>query len=164
MRAIVAVCADWGIGFEGKLLVHCRADMRHFVQCTTGGTVIMGRKTLESFPGGRPLKNRRNIVLTHQEMALPEGAERASSVEEALRAVADEDPEHVWAIGGESVYRALLPCCTEAIVTKLDCVCPADAFFPDLDEDPAWELADSTAPEMGPEGVSFSFCTYRHRS
>ena len=84
MRAIVAVCSDWGIGNKGRLLVRNKADMHHFVACTTGGTVVMGRRTLESFPGGRPLKNRRNIVLTHGGTTLDPEAEKVASIDESL--------------------------------------------------------------------------------
>ena len=90
LSAIVAVCDDWGIGCEGDMVVSNRADMRHFVACTKGCPVIMGRKTLLSFPGGRPLKNRRNIVLTREEDFAPEGVDVVHSVDEALAAVADE--------------------------------------------------------------------------
>ena len=98
LKAIVAVCDDWGIGCEGDMVVSNRADMRHFVSCTMGHPVIMGRKTLESFPGGRPLKGRRNIVLTRDEAFACEGVEVVHSVDEALAAVADED--EAWVIGG----------------------------------------------------------------
>lgn len=164
MRAIVAVCSDWGIGNRGQLLVRNKADMHHFVECTTGGTVVMGRRTLESFPGGRPLKNRRNIVLTHGGRKLDPGAETVSSIDELLDAVRDENPDKVWVIGGASVYQELLPWCTEAIVTKTDCVREADAFFPNLDEDPAWHIADESAEDATPEGIGFRFVTYRNTS
>ena len=107
LSAIVAVCDDWGIGCEGDMVVSNRADMRHFVACTKGCPVIMGRKTLLSFPGGRPLKNRRNIVLTRDEDFAPEGVDVVHSVDEALAAVADEPV--AWVIGGGEVYRQILP-------------------------------------------------------
>ena len=97
LSAIVAVCDDWGIGCEGDMVVSNRADMRHFVACTKGCPVIMGRKTLLSFPGGRPLKNRRNIVLTRDESFAPEGVDVVHSIDEALAAVADEPV--AWVIG-----------------------------------------------------------------
>lgn len=100
LKAIVAVCDDWGIGRDGGMVVSNRADMRHFVNKTKGHPVIMGRKTLESFPGGRPLKDRRNIVLTRDEAFSREGVEIVHSVDEALAAVADEDV--AWVIGGGS--------------------------------------------------------------
>ncbi|MGN0070377.1 MAG: dihydrofolate reductase [Atopobiaceae bacterium] len=162
MRAIVAVCSDWGIGNKGQLLVRNKADMHHFVECTTGGTVVMGRRTLESFPGGRPLKNRRNIVLTHGGSTLDPGAETVGSIDELLSAVKDEDPDKVWVIGGASVYKELLPFCSDAIVTKADCVREADAFFPNLDEDPGWSVTDETDEDVTPEGIAFRFVTYQN--
>ena len=112
LSAIVAVCDDWGIGCEGDMVVSNRADMRHFVACTKGCPVIMGRKTLLSFPGARPLKNRRNIVLTRDEDFSPEGVDAVHSIGEALAAVADEPV--AWVIGGGDVYRQFLPYCVEA--------------------------------------------------
>lgn len=163
MKAIVAVCQDWGIGYQGKLLVKNREDMHHFVQCTKPGTVIMGRKTLLTFPGGRPLKGRRNIVLAHGDGAdLQSGIEIVHSVKEALQAVQGDDPEHVWVIGGASVYQELLPYCSEAVVTKDECVRPADTYFLNLDEDPAWNLIQCEPGGMTPEDIAFSFATYRN--
>lgn len=148
------------------MVVSNRADMRHFVRCTKGHAVIMGRRTLESFPGGRPLKDRRNIVLTRDASFARAGVETASSIEEALDAVAGEDV--AWVIGGGAVYRQLLPFCSEAEVTLNRAVHPADTFFPNLDEDPAWELARETdpasvAPGEGDEGLIYTFRTYRKR-
>ena len=167
LKAIVAVCEDWGIGRDGDMVVSNRADMRHFVNCTRGHAVIMGRKTLESFPGGRPLKDRRNIVLTRDAEFAREGVEVAHSAEEALALVADEPV--AWVIGGAQVYRQLLPLCSEAIVTKTACAHPADAYFPNLDADPAWSIAEESEPAtiqpgQGDEGVSYRFVTYRHTS
>lgn len=164
LKAIVAVCEDWGIGRDGDMVVSNRADMRHFVRCTKGHAVIMGRKTLESFPGGRPLKGRRNIVLTRGAEFTREGVEVANSLDEALALVNGED--EAWVIGGAEVYRQLLPFCHEAVVTKNGCVHPADAFFPNLDTDSAWAVvgeSDSAViqPGEGDEGVSYQFVTYR---
>ena len=159
MNAIVSVTADWGIGNEGKLLVRNRADMRRFVDLTMGGTVIMGRTTLESFPGG-PLKGRRNLVLSRNESYSPEGVEVVHSASEALAAIADDDPGSVWLIGGESVYRLLLDKCERVYVTKNDTVVPADAFFPNLDEDVAWEVDCCEEGGVTAGGVPFEFVTY----
>lgn len=165
LKAIVAVCEDWGIGRDGDMVVSNRADMRHFVRCTKGHAVIMGRKTLESFPGGRPLKDRRNIVLTRDADFSREGVEVANSLDEALTLVARED--EAWVIGGAEIYRQLLPLCNEAVVTKTACVRLADSFFPDLDADPAWVVVEESEPALiqsgeGDEGVSYQFVTYRH--
>ena len=161
LKAIVAVCDDWGIGIDGGMLVENREDMRHFVRSTTGHPVIMGRRTLESFPGGRPLKNRRNIVLTRDASFSREGIETVGSLEEALAAVADED--EAWVIGGSSVYEQLLPHCDECVVTRNHCVRPADSYFPNLDADSAWEVAEAREGGVTPEGVAFDFVTYRRK-
>lgn len=159
LKAIVAVCDDWGIGLDGGMVVNNREDMRHFVSCTMGSPVIMGRRTLESFPGGRPLKGRRNIVLTHDASFAREGVEVVASLDEALAAVAGE--EVAWVIGGSSVYEQMLPLCTEAVITKNHCVRPADSYFPNLDESPSWQVAETREGGVTPEGVAFDFVTYR---
>lgn len=159
LSCIVAVCDDWGIGRDGAMLVRNRDDMRHFVERTTGHAVIMGRRTLESLPGGRPLRDRRNIVLTRDGSLARDGVETAGSVQEALRAVAEES--EAWVIGGEQIYRQLLPHCERAVVTKNHCVRPADTFFPNLDDDPAWSVAEVGPQGRTPEGVAFEFVTYQ---
>ena len=121
----------------------------------------MGRKTLESFPGG-PLKKRRNIVITRDETYCSEGSERVANPGEALSSVANESPDSVWLIGGASVYKALLPACTRVYVTMNDVTVPADAFFPDLDESPDWVLESTEEGGTTTDGVRFSFLTYRH--
>lgn len=158
--AIVAVCDDWGIGLDGGMVVRNREDMRHFVSCTTGRPVIMGRRTLESFPGGRPLKNRRNIVLTRDPGFLCEGAEVVHGVEEALRAVEGED--EAWVIGGGEVYRQLLPLCSRAVVTRNHCVRRVDAHFPNLDASPDWTVSGIREGGVTEEGIPFDFVTYEN--
>lgn len=167
LKAIVAVCDDWGIGCDGDMVIENRADMRHFVRMTRGGTVVMGRRTLESLPGGRPLKDRRNIVITRDAAFARAGVEVVHSIDELLAAVAGE--REAWVIGGGEIYRQLLPYCTEAVITKTHAIRPADTFFPNLDEDPAWELVEEseeqvTQPGEGDEGLSYRFCTYRRRA
>lgn len=162
----MAVCDDWGIGRDGDMLVANRADMRHFVRCTKGHAVIMGRKTLESFPGGRPLKDRRNIVLTRDPAFMRDGVEVVHSLDEALSAVSNE--EEAWVIGGAEVYRQLLPLCAEVVVTKNHVTHAADAFFPNLDDDPAWRVSATDGGYVvqqgeGDAGVAFEFVTYERQ-
>lgn len=159
MNAIVSVTQDWGIGFDGQLLVRNRADMRRFVELTMGGTVIMGRRTLESFPGG-PLKGRRNIVVSGRLDYDPEGVEVASSPEAALALVGDEDPDGVWLIGGASIYEALLPRCERAYVTVNACEAQADAWFPNLDASESWVVESREPGGVTEEGVGFEYVTY----
>ncbi len=167
LNAIVAVCDDWGIGHSGDMIVENRADMRHFVACTKGHTVIMGRKTLLSFPGARPLKDRRNIVITSDPTFACKGAEVAHSLEDALALIGPD--EQAWVIGGGQIYAALLPHCDRAVITKNHCTREADTFFPNLDEDSSWAIenvvdADENGePLVTPEGVPFEFVTYVRR-
>lgn len=164
LGAIVAVTDEWAIGLAGDMVVANKADMRRFVEVTTGHPVIMGRKTLESFPGGRPLKNRRNIVLTRDASFKREGVEVVHSVDEALELVASEG--QAWVIGGGEVYRQMLPYCSVAEITRNRCSRAADTYFPDLDEDPAWQVsAESPCLELGDTegtpGLRYRFVTYK---
>ena len=164
MDAIVSVCEDWGIGLNGRLLVPNKGDMRRFRELTSAGDgatpiVVMGRKTAESFPGGRPLRGRRNIVLTRNPAWEHEGFEVVRSLRE-LRELLDGAEGPAWLIGGEVVYRLLLPFCDRVHVTKNACVREADAFFPDLDADPAWEVEREEPGGTTEEGVDYRFVTY----
>lgn len=144
MNLIVAVDKNWAIGKDNELLVRIPRDMKYFRETTTGKVVVLGRKTLAGFPNGEPLKNRTNIVLSHDENLRVKGAEVVHSVEECLERVKEYAPDDVYVIGGESVYRALLPYCTTAEVTYIDHAYEADTYFPNLDEDPDWELVGET--------------------
>lgn len=145
MNAIAAVSLDWGIGRENDLLFHIGEDMKRFRALTLRGTVIMGRKTLDSMPGGDPLPRRRNIVLTRQKEIARAGVETAASVEEVLSLVAGEDPEKVWVIGGGEIYRQMLPYCRLCYLTRVYARPESDAFFPDLDTLPQWQVLRSGA-------------------
>ena len=146
MNAIAAVSADWGIGRNNDLLFHIREDMRRFRALTAGGTVITGRKNLDSLPGGRPLPNRRCIVLTRQPDFARDGVEVVHSINEALRLTADLD--NVWVIGGGEIYAALLPCCKRCYITKVAAFVPFDTAFPDLDDLHNWRLLDAGEPKL----------------
>ncbi len=146
MNLIVAVDKNWGIGYQNKLLVSIPADMRFFRSETTGKVVVMGRKTLESFPNGQPLKNRVNIVITKKEMDIP-GVIAVHSMEEALEAVKAYPAEDIYVIGGASIYEQMLPYCDTAYVTKIDFAYSADAHFPNLDEKEEWVLAEESEEE-----------------
>jgi dihydrofolate reductase len=159
MKAIVSVTKDWGIGLKGKLLVRNPVDMRFFKDNTMCGTVVCGQTTFLSFPGGA-LERRRNVVLSIDPTFAAKGAEVVHSLDEALAAVKDDDPERVWVIGGESVYRQLLPHCSHVLVTKNDVVLDADAFFPNLDEDPDWSVESTTVGGVTKAGIPFEFVTY----
>ena len=232
MNQIVNVNLSWGIGKDGDLLCHIPEDMRFFKDMTMGKTVVMGRKTLESFPGGRPLKGRRNIVLTRSlDKALGKTLSKASaSITEALKAMPSmelspsssaggkgsygdaaafeagrkdsapaeasilraahsnesvearanefeteliyvnskeqlfellpEDTSEVFVIGGESIYRLLLPCCDTFYVTKNNCPSEADTFYPDLDRESGLSLISKSEEKLH-NGISYRFCTYK---
>ena len=162
MNLIVAVDKNWAIGCQNNLLVRIPADQRFFRETTTGKVVIMGRKTLESFPGGEPLKNRTNIVITRRPDYQKKGVLVAHSVEEALSMCKDYADEDIYVIGGEQIYRQMLPYCNVAHVTKIDYAYQADAFFPNLDEDPDWEVA-ADSEEQTYYDLEFYFYRYERR-
>ena len=144
MNLIVAVDNNWAIGNKNKLLVSIPNDMKHFREETTGKVVVLGRKTLETFPQGQPLKNRTNIILSRNAKHEVKGAITVHSVEELLEELKKYDDGDVYVIGGDSVYKQLLPYCNVAHVTKIDHEYEADTYFPNLDRDPEWEImADS---------------------
>ncbi|MDO4292252.1 MAG: dihydrofolate reductase [Eubacteriales bacterium] len=144
MNLIVAVDQNWAIGSKGDLLVRIPADHKMFRQETTGKVVVLGRKTMDTFPGGQPLKNRTNIVLSKNPAYSVRGAETVHSVDELLEMLKAFDTKDVYVIGGSSVYEQLLPYCDTAHVTRIDHAYEADAWFPNLDQDPEWEItADS---------------------
>lgn len=144
MNVIVNVDKNWAIGKGNKLLVSIPQDMKFFREMTMGKVVVMGRKTLESFPGGQPLKKRENIVLTGDRQYQAGDAVVVHSMEELLEELKKYPPEDVFVIGGESIYRSLLPWCTKAYVTKTDHAYDADTWFPDLDRDPEWKMTKSS--------------------
>lgn len=139
MTIIAAVDNNWGIGKNNKLLVSIPDDMKRFREQTTGGVVVMGRHTLESLPGGRPLKDRINVVLSRNISYKVDGAIVAHSVDE-VKAILEKNPnKKAFCIGGESIYKLLLPLCDEALLTKIDYAYDADTYFPNLDKDEGWE-------------------------
>ena len=158
MNAIVAVDRNWAIGRNNGLLFSLPTDMKRFRTLTSGGTVIMGRKTLDSFPGGRPLPKRRNIVITRDSHFQRAGCEAAASPEAALALAGDG--EDVWLIGGGSIYAALLGRCHRVYLTKVDAAAEgADAFFPDLDTLSGWAVAQIGEP-VTENGLTYRFIDY----
>lgn len=140
MNLIAAVDQKWAIGKNNQLLVSIPADMKFFRETTLDKVVVMGRKTLESFPGGQPLKKRVNIVMTKDQNYQVKDAIVVHSLEELLETLKPYKEEDIYVIGGESIYRQLLPYCKLAHITKIDHAYEADTYFPNLDEDPEWEL------------------------
>lgn len=140
MNLIVAVDKNWAIGRKNQLLVSIPADMKFFRETTMGKVVVMGRKTLESFPGGQPLKKRTNIVLTRDKNYKVKDAIVLHSVEDVLEELKQYKEEDVYVIGGETIYRQMLPYCKVAHITKIDHAYEADTYFPNLDEMEDWEV------------------------
>lgn len=162
MRAILHADKEWGIGKKNGLMFSIPADMKFFRETTTDNVVVMGSNTLKSFPGGKPLKNRTNIVL------YPDGEDRddckiVRSLEELFAEIKKYDPEKVFVIGGAMMYKTLLPYCTEVLVTKVDAVGGADAYFENLDENPNFTLAYKSET-IETNGYKINFCTYRNEN
>jgi dihydrofolate reductase len=160
MKAIVCVDNNWGIGKDNKLLFSLPADMKFFRQTTTGNVVVMGSKTLASFPGGKPLKNRTNIVLSR---ALKEidGCIVADGIDELFVKLADYPSDSVYVIGGASIYNLLLPHCSEVLVTKVQADGNADTFFPNLEKSPDFRLVSTSDPVVD-NGYTITFNTYKN--
>jgi len=167
MNLIVNVDNAWGIGREGRLLAHLSADMRRFKQLTVGQVIVLGRKTLETFPGGRPLPDRTNIVLTRSRSLEIPGVQICRDLAELAARLAEVATDRVFVVGGASVYRLLLPFCRLAYVTRMQADFAADAWFPNLDQDPAWRLVECSPVQSGVsrfgdpnQAIDFQFCLY----
>ena len=161
MDLIAAADKNWAIGKEGGLLCHLPGDLKYFKEMTTGKTVVMGRKTLESLPGGRPLQNRQNVVLTGDLSYQKEGCIIVHSVKELLETVNAQGSEDggVMVMGGASVYRQLLPYCQNCYITRLEADFEADVYMPDLDRDRDFVLAWESRPQEE-NGVTYRFTRY----
>lgn len=159
MNIIVAADENWAIGHNNELLIRIPADMKMFRQETTGKVVVLGRKTLETFPGGQPLKNRTNIILSSKRDYRVKDAVVVHSIEELLEELKQYAQEDIYIIGGETVYRQMLPYCNTAHVTKIDRAYEADTFFPNLDEDKAWKIT-AESDEQSYFDTTYHFVKY----
>ena len=162
MKAILAADKNWGIGYNNRLLVSIPSDMKFFRQTTTGKVVVMGRKTLESFPNGMPLKNRTNIVLTGNQNYQVKDAVIVHSEDELMEELKKYNTDDIYVIGGESVYRMMLPYCDTVYVTKIGRAFQADTFFPNLDEMDEWEMTEESE-EQTCFDLEFCFTKYERR-
>ena len=159
MELIVAVYDDWGIGCCGTQPIALSVDRKFFREMTRGAMVIVGRRTVADFPGQKPLPGRMNVVLTRTQQEIP-GFTVCTSPEEAVELA--KTSEKAMVIGGGSIYRQMLPYCDSALVTKVHCCPGSDTYFPNLDEDPAWELAEILL--SGEEnGIRYEMCRYRRK-
>ncbi len=156
MKLIVAVDQNWAIGRDGDQLLYIPEDLKRFKELTMGHPVILGRKTLATFPGGRPLKGRRNLILSRDPDFAPEGAEVYHDVETLLA----HAPEDSFVIGGASVYELLADRCDTAYVTKIDAQFPADTWFPNLDER-GWSVVEQSE-DFDHQGISYRYVTYQN--
>lgn len=162
MNIIAAVDKNWGIGKNNKLLVSIPSDMKFFRQETAGKVVVMGRKTLESFPNGMPLKNRTNIVLSRDAGYQVKGAIVVHDISQLLEELKKYDEEQIYVIGGGKIYEQMLPYCKTAHITKIDFAFEADTFFPNLDADPEWEMTQSSE-EQTYFDLEFAFVKYERK-
>lgn len=174
MKAIVACDNNWGIGKDGDLLFHLPGDLAYFREQTSGMIIIVGRKTLESFPGGKPLPNRTNVVLTRNENYTNGDAVVCNTTADLLEKIAElqktinkaddigKNTGDVFVCGGGEIYKTLLPQCDEVLVTKIDTQGQADTFFPDLDADEDFELAWEGEP-CEEQGLTYRFTRYKRK-
>lgn len=162
MNLIVAVDENWAIGYKNELLIRIPADMKMFRQETTGKVVVLGRKTLETFPNGQPLKNRTNIILSTKKDYQVKDAIVVHSIEELLEELKNYPSEDIYIIGGETAYRQMLPYCDVAHVTRIDRKYEADAFFPNLEEDGNWEIT-AESDEQSYFDTTYTFVKYERR-
>lgn len=159
MNLIFSADENWGIGRDGQLLFRTKGDMAFFRKTTTGKVVVMGRKTLESLPGGRPLPGRENVVLTRDAGFKVEGAAVCNSLESLFAHLEGRQSDEVFVIGGAEIYRLLMPYCAKAYVTRWDAETEADSFVPDFDHSDGWRLEEQSPPQTE-DGITCRSCLY----
>lgn len=162
MNAIVNVDKNWGIGNKGELLISIPADMKMFREETTGNAIVLGRKTMETFPGGKPLPNRDNIVLSRKSDLKIPGATVVHDISELMEVLKLYDSNRVYVVGGETIYEQLLPYCDTVHVTKVDRAYEADAHFPNLDQMPEWEIT-AAGEEQSYFDTTYRFIKYTRK-
>ena len=162
MNAIAAVDVNWAIGNKNRLLTSIPADMKFFREKTMGHVVVMGRKTLESFPNGLPIKNRVNIVLTANRSYKVKDAIIVHTKEELLEELKKYDSNELYVIGGGSIYEMLIPYCDTAYITKIDHAYAADTYFPNLDQMDDWEMTE-VSEEQTCFDLEYVFAKYERK-
>ncbi len=160
MELIVAVYDDWGIGKDGTQPIALSADRKFFRETTRGAMVIVGRKTLADFPGGKPLPGRVNVVLTRSNTSIPD-VQVCNSPQQAAEIA--QKAERAFVIGGGSIYKQMLPYCDTAYVTKVHCTPPSDTYFPDLDSNPEWFM-EKVLQSGEEDHIHYEICLYRRKS
>lgn len=159
MNMIVCVSRNWGIGKDNQLLFHIPNDLKQFRALTIGKTVVMGHNTLKSLPGGKPLPERTNIVLSRDPNLVVDGATVCHDMQDVLIELSTVSPDDVFIIGGASVYKMFLPYCRRALITRVDAAPEADSFFPDLQEHPQWKIRQES-DFMEHNGLSYQYVEY----
>ncbi len=163
MKCIAAVDNNWAIGFKGKLLVSIPNDQKMFRNETTGKVIVLGRKTLETFPSGLPLKGRTNILLSHDRSYEVKGAVVVHDDDELSAELKKYDSDSIYIIGGGTVYDRYIKYCDTAIITKINQSYESDAYFPNLDKDENWEMV-AESEEMTYFSVEYTFREYKNKS
>jgi dihydrofolate reductase len=163
MILIVAVDRQWGIGYDGQLLDRIPADMKHFKEKTMGKVVVMGRETFESLPGRKPLKDRINIVLTKGDKITDKGIILCNSLLTLFSALSRYNSDDIFVIGGESIYKQLMPYCSKAYITKIDKVYIADTYFPNIDKEHKWQCIEEGMLQRD-QDVAFKFTIYQNKN
>ena len=161
MKCIAAVDSNWGIGLKGKLLVSIPNDQKMFRNETTGKVIVLGRKTIETFPNGLPLKNRTNIVLSRDENLKIKDAIVVHNDDQLFYELSKYNSDDIYIIGGESVYKQYVKYCDTAIITKIDNAFEADAYFPNLDNDDNWTMV-AQSEEQTYFSLEYTFREYRN--
>ena len=162
MNVIVAADNNWGIGYQNRLLISIPGDLKMFKERTTGNVVVLGRKTLETFPKQKPLPNRTNIILSRDKNYTVDGAIVVHSLEELDEELKKYPSESIYIIGGDSIYKQMIDKCDTAYVTRIDHTYSADAYFPNLDKDDSWEIVE-TGEEQTCFDISYEFVTYKRK-
>ena len=156
MKLIAVADKNWGIGKDNKLLCHLPGDLKYFKEKTLGKTIVMGRKTLESLPGGKPLPGRKTIILTRDKTLVNDGVQIIHSIEELL-SINDEE---LIVAGGGQIYNQLLEYCDSCLITKLECSFDADTFLSDLDTSVDFEMIWQSEEQVE-NGISYRFTEYK---
>lgn len=162
INTIVAVDEKWAIGKNNDLLFSIPDDMKYFRKMTLGAAVVYGKNNLLSFPGGKPLPKRRNIVISTT-IETSEDYEVVRSLKELAELLKKETEREIFVIGGAEVYAQLLPYCRNAYITKMYRDFEGEKFFPNLDEKPEWELKEE-GQLLDHEGLKYSFNRYENTS
>lgn len=162
MKSIVAVDKNWGIGRNNDMLISIPDDMKHFITHTKDKVVVMGKNTLDSFPEGKPLKNRVNIVLSRRDLKM-DNVIFVKTIDEIFKEIKKYNSDDILVVGGGSVYKQLLPYCSNCLITKILKEFEAEIFYPNLDEMDNWKIIEESE-EYDYEGIKYKFLNYKNNN